>query len=186
MKKILYYSILASYLLVIRPADACVGRILNIGAPDSVNDHLLAEMVSLLINERTGTTVKIVVYKDSKELYNAVKQGRISLFIENTDRAMEVLGRPKERDAKTAHELIKSEYRKNLSLVWLEPFGGSPLYSPVLTVETLANYPALPKLLNKLAAVLTNEACARLFESAKSTDKPKKIAKDFLKAKKLI
>ncbi|KAF0217377.1 MAG: hypothetical protein FD174_3343 [Geobacteraceae bacterium] len=186
MKRIHYLLIVAAFLVFVPMSDACVGRILYIGIPSSPNEQLLAEMVSILINERTGSNVKILFYKDSKELYNAVKQGQIGMLIENTDRAMEVLGKPKETNMKTAYELIKSEYRKNLNLVWLEPFGGAQHYAPVLTVETLTNYPALPKLISKLTAALNNETYAKLFKSVKSDEKPKKVAKDYLKAKKLI
>jgi len=56
----------------------------------------------------------------------------------------------------------------------------------VLTVDTLSNYPALPKLLNKLSGVLTNDTYTKLLKSVDSSDKTRKVAKDFLKGKKLI
>lgn len=186
MKKFICFLVVAMFLAFVPMSDACVGRILYIGIPNSANEQLLAEMVSVLINERTGSNVKILLYKDSKELYNAVKQGQIGMLIENTDRAMEILGKSKETNSRTAYEIVKSEYRKNLNLVWLEPFGGVQHYAPVLTVETLSNYPALPKLINKLSSALNNETYAKLFKSMKSDEKPRKVAKDFLKAKKLI
>lgn len=186
MKKIVCFLIVTAFLSLSPMSDACVGRILYIGIPHAANEQLLAEMVSVLINERTGSNVQILFYKDSKELYNAVKQGQIGMLIENADHALEVLGKPKETNAKTAYGIIKNEYRKNLNLVWLEPFGGTQHYAPVLTVETLANYPALPKLINKLSGALNNESYAKLFKSVKSDEKPRKVAKDFLKAKKLI
>lgn len=53
-------------------------------------------------------------------------------------------------------------------------------------METLNNYPALPKLLAKLSGVLTNDACARLLKSADAGDTSRKAVRDFLKSKKLI
>jgi glycine betaine/choline ABC-type transport system substrate-binding protein len=81
---------------------------------------------------------------------------------------------------------IKSEYRKSFNLTWLNPYGAAPQYAPVLTADTLANYPALPKLLNKLTGVLTSDTYTKLLKSIESDDKTKKVAKDFLKGKKLI
>ncbi len=186
MKKILFLCIAAAFSAFIPQSDACVGRIIHIGIPGSADERLLAEMMSLLINERTGSTVKVVPYKDSKELYAAVKKGDVNILIENTDRALDVLSRPKEPDIKAAYETVKQEYRKNMNLVWLELLGGTGHYAPVLTVETLTNFPALPKLLNKLAGALNNGGYAKLISAAKTEAQAKKAAKDFLKSKKLI
>jgi glycine betaine/choline ABC-type transport system substrate-binding protein len=163
---------------------ACVGKTIHLGI-SSANEKLMAEMASLMITERTGSSVKIDVYKDSKALYEAVKQGKVNIIMENTDRAMDVLGKPKSGGTASV-DLIKSEYRKTYNLTWLTAFGTAPQYAPVLTSDTLANYPALPKLLNKLSGVLTNDTYSKLLKSVESDDKAKKVAKDFLKGKKLI
>lgn len=172
-------------------ATACVGKTLYIGVSSSAHEQLLAEMVSVLVTERTGTTVKILTYKDSREIYNAVKHGQVGLMIENTDHALALMGKPKENNTKAAYELVKKEYRKNLNLVWLEPFGSMPgasksSYAPVITVEVLGNLPALPKLINKLTGILSDGSYARLVKSMKDDNKPKRVARDFLKARKLI
>lgn len=173
-------------------AGACVGKILYIGTSSTPNDQLLAEMVSILVTERTGTTVKIVTYKTSAEIYAAVKQGQVGLMIENTDQALALLNKPKESSAKAALDLVKKEYRKNYNLVWLEPFGTLPgsnasqSYAPVIAVDVLGNLPALPKLINKLSGVLQDGNYAKLLKAVKADEKPKKVARDFLKAKKYI
>lgn len=186
MKKLLGCIVAVSVLVMAQLSGACVGRTLHIGVPDSPHERLLAEMMSLVISERTGTAVKVQVYRDSRELYGAVKKGNVNLLVENPERALEVLGKPREAGGTSAREMIKSAYRATLNLAWLEPFGGTPQYSPVLTVETLSNYPALPKLLAKLAGVLTNDTYARLLKASDSSDKTRKAARDFLKSKKLI
>ena len=96
------------------------------------------------------------------------------------------MGKQKGAGSTSSYDFVKGEYRKNLNLVWLEPFGGARQYAPVLTTETLANYPALPKLLNKLAGALANDTCTKLLKSVDSDDKARKVARDFLKGKKLI
>lgn len=185
MKKLICCIVAVSVLAGAHLAGACVGRTLHIGVPNTPQERLLAEMMSLLITERTGTAVKVQVYRDSRELYGAVKKGDVNLLVETPERALEVLGKPKAGDG-AAREAIKSGYRSTLNLAWLEPFGGTPSYAPVLTVETLNNYPALPKLLAKLSGVLTNDACARLLKSADAGDTSRKAVRDFLKSKKLI
>lgn len=182
MKKIILLCVVASILAITSLSNACVGRTVHLGISNATNERLLAELVSLLIVERTGSTVQIDVYKDSTELYKAIKQGNVNLFFENPLHAAEVVGKSKD----STYDQIKIEYRTKLNLTWLDLFGGSMKYGPVLTAETLTTYPALPKLLNKLSRVLENETYPKLLKSVESVDKTKKVAKDFLKGKKLI
>jgi glycine betaine/choline ABC-type transport system substrate-binding protein len=185
MKKRFSLLVVVLLLSMVQISSACVGRTLHIGVPNSTNDKLLAEIVSLLISERTGSAVAIQVYKESKDIYSAAKKGDVNIILENTSRAMEIIGKPKESYSKAMLETIKSGYKKNFNMIWLEPFSAQN-YAPVLTSDTLANYPALPKLLNKLAGVLNSENYARLVKSSGPDDRLKKIARDFLKSKKLI
>ena len=185
MKKISILVLVVTILLNANVCLACVGKTIHLGI-SSANEKLMAEMASLMITERTGSSVKIEVYKDSKALYEAVKQGKVNIIMENTERAQEILGKAKGTAPALGIDIIKSEYRKNMNLTWLNSFGVTPQYAPVLTGDTLSNYPALPKLLNKLAGVLSNEVYSKLLKSIESEDKTKKIAKDFLKGKKLI
>ena len=182
MKKIIFLSIVVSIMVVVSLSNACVGRTVHLGISNSANERLLAELASLLIVERTGSTVQIDVYKDSTELYKAVKLGNVNLFFESPAHASEVVGKAKD----STYDQIKNDYRTKLNLTWLELFGGSMKYGPVLTAETLATYPALPKLLSKLSKALVNETYPKLLKTVESADKTKKVAKEFLKARKLI
>lgn len=182
MKKIILLLIFTSILAAVNFSSACVGRTVHLGISNAANERLLAELASLLIIERTGSTVQIDVYKDSAELYKAVKQGNVNVFFESPGHAADVVGKPKD----STYDQIKSEYRTKLNLTWLNLFGGSAKYAPVLTAETLATYPALPKLLNKLSGALVNDTYSKLLKTVETPDKTKKTAKDFLKGKKLI
>ncbi len=186
MKRVLVTVVLGVMLLCGQDVNACVGKILYIGISNVATEQILAEMVATLVTERTGTTVKILPFKDAKELYAAVKKGEVGLIIENHDRAFDVLGKPRDNNPTTAHETLKREYQKNLNMVWLQTFGRDLPYAPVVSLDTLNSLPALPKLLNKLSGILTDEAYGKLLKSTKSDDKPKKVARDFLKAKRLI
>jgi len=182
-------NLLALVLLVLiamsNPVSACVGKTLFVGISGAPQEMLFAEIISQLITERTGTTVKIQQFKDSTELYNALKKGEVGMLVEGTDRALQIINR-KESNSRLAYDLVKKEYRKSLNLVWLDPFGTSQLLAPVISVDTIGHLPALPKLLNKLAVVLNEDSYNKLLKSFKSDEKPRRIARDFLKAKKLI
>lgn len=188
MARIFWALLLALVALYVSPVNACVGKTLHIGVLDTPNEQLLAELTAQLITARTGTTVKIETFKGQKELYASVKQGQIGMVIESIDRAMEMLGKPKE-SGKSALETAKAEYRKSLNMIWLEPFGSgqgsAQLYAPVIANEILGSLPALPKLLKKLSGITADAGYAKMLKS-KRDDRSQKIARDFLKSRKLI
>lgn len=194
MKKIIFTVTFLFLLASHHQVDACVGRTLFIGVLNAPPEQMLSEMLSVLINERTGTTVNIKYYDSPKELYDAVKKNEVGILIENTDRAMEIVGKQNKESGKDAYSALKEEYRNRLSLVWLEPFGFLSVdkgktqyyYGPVITEDVLVNFPALPRLINKLSGVINDKAFSKMIRSIESGEKPQKIAREFLKAKKLI
>lgn len=192
MKRLVVLVIFTLLAVMATQARACVGKVLYIGVTNSPNDQLLAEMISVLVTERTGTSVKILTFKTGAEIYNAVRHGQVGLIIENTDHGLELVKRPREANAKTAFEIVKREHRKTFNLVWLEPLGtltgngSSQLVAPVISLEILGNLPALPKLINKLTGIVNDNNYSRMVKMVKAEDKPNKLAREYLKAKKLI
>ena len=175
-------------------AEACVGKLLHIGVLNSAEGQVLSEILSTLIMERTGTTVAVEFYKSMQELYAAMQAKKVDMAIENTARAMQLLKQPAETDPKKAYEYVKTAYEKERGMIWLKPFGfshtsgsASPSYTAtILRVDILNNFPVLPRVINKLGSTIDNETYAKLIKSAESGEKPKKVARDFLKSKKLI
>ena len=175
-------------------ADACVGKLLHIGVLNSAEGQVLSEILSTLITERTGTTVAVEFYKSMQELYDAMQAKKVDMTIENTARAMQILTQPAETDPKKAYDYVKTAYEKERGMIWLKPFGfsyssgaASPSYTAtILRVDILNNFPVLPRVINKLGSTIDNETYAKLIKSAESGEKPKKVARDFLKSKKLI
>lgn len=192
MRKAIF--IVAIFLFLTPWADACVGKNLVIGVVNSPEGQVLAEMLSAIITERTGTTVTVKFYKGMQEIYGAVTSKQVDISIENTSRAMRLLNRPAVADAKKALEVVKSVYEKDKGLVWLKPFGflngngaGSPSYTAaILRAEIINNFPVLPRVVEKLGSAISDETYARLIASVESGEKPKKVARDFLKSRKLI
>ena len=72
MKKTAFILLVIVLMSVTFQSDACVGRILNIGIVKSLNENLLAELVSTLINERTGTTVNVKVFDSPESRYPSI------------------------------------------------------------------------------------------------------------------
>ena len=194
MKKSIFIVMLMALALFTTMADACVGKTLTIGVIDSLEGRVFSEMLSTLVNERTGTTVKIAFYDNLQEVYDAVREKKVDISIENTTRAMNMLNMPLEADAKKAYKAVKATYEKEKGLVWLKPFGftkvkgeDTPSYTAtILRIDVLNNFPALPRLFNKLGSKINDAAYAKLIKSVESGEKPKSVAKDFLKSKKLI
>lgn len=192
MKYKLFFLSIVFLLSVSSQPHACIGRILNIGIVDSVNENLLAELVSVLINERTGTTVNIKVFNGFDEIYDAVGKEEIGIVIENTDHAVHMLKIPESRDEKKDYDAAKKGFRDTLNLTMLKPFGlisgedGRYYYSAVITEDVLVNFPALPRVINKLRDIAHDRHFDKVIESARSGEKIKRVARDFLKKKKLI
>jgi glycine betaine/choline ABC-type transport system substrate-binding protein len=130
MSKKHFFSIFAALLLVLlftTNSISCVGRILYVGTLNTTEDKVLAQMLVLLINERTGTTVKVRYFDSNEALYNALKENdeekRADIIIENTDDALALLKKPKPGDLNETYKQVKEIYESELGLIWLNPFG---------------------------------------------------------------
>jgi glycine betaine/choline ABC-type transport system substrate-binding protein len=192
MRKFALLIFAAFFILQGIQSHACVGRILNIGIVDTLNEKLLSELVSVLINERTGTTVNVKIFNSREEIYNAVKRGEIGIVVENTDEALKLMGLSKSGDMNTDYDVSKREFRQRRNLIWLKPFGSIPdnktlkHYSAVISEDVLINFPALPRVINKLKGVTLDRGFDKVIKSVRSGKKTRRAAKDYLKKKKLI
>ena len=179
-------------------SEACVGRILYVGSLETDRARTMAEMMVLLINERTGTNVKIRYFKDRSELYAAVKseveETRVDVLLENTADAMAFLQKERLADLDQEYLEVKKVYEKELKVIWLKAFSFhnyksdeiQTVSAPLLRVDVLNNYPLLPRILNKLSGAIDDQAFSELVSKVESGDKAKNVVKDFLRAKKLI
>jgi glycine betaine/choline ABC-type transport system substrate-binding protein len=180
MKKV-FFTFLITFTFFTTPLHACVGKILSIGILNSVDENILAELVSVLINERTGTAVNIKVYGDSEEIYDAVKKDEIGIVIENTQRALKILNISGEADRAKAYDVSKEEFRNRFNLIWLKPFGTvnredgeeQYYYAPVIT-EYVLKFPALPRLISKLADIAADRNFRELINRS-GWRKPKSV-----------
>ncbi len=185
-------------LLISTTGQACVGRILYIGSLENTDDKVMAELLVTLINERTGTNVKVRYFKDLDGLYKALKahdeKDRVDIIVEDTADAMKIMNTERLPDPDQEYANAKSLYEKEMDIIWLNPFGFrksgegvSPSVSaPIIRRDVLTNFPLLPRILNKLSGAINDQTFAEMTSKARSGSKPKNVAKDFLKAKKFI
>lgn len=192
MKRVFFIFLIS--LALTTPAQACVGRILSIGAVDTPMGRVLAETLALLIVERTGTTVNTSFYPGVTELYQAVTEKKVGILVENAHRGLTVVKAGQITDRNEAYSQAKTAYQANLNLIWMDPFAfintvdwqEPTTTATVVSLDVMTDFPGLQRLINKLAAKLDDQAYAEMTSKARAGDKPAKIARDFLEAKKLI
>lgn len=183
-------------LLVAWPAamDACVGKTLFLGRLPGREQEILAELFVWLVSERTGTSIEIKPFPDSRSTHSALEKAEIDVYLEGTTVALsEILGKEVPVDGEMARQTVKEEYSKRYNFVWLEPWGleadrgtdGRAKIAPVVRRDTLKKFPALSRLVNKMASVVDNSVMERLVSDS-SDASVKEVTKSFLKEKKLI
>ncbi|WP_305043563.1 glycine betaine ABC transporter substrate-binding protein [Geoalkalibacter sp.] len=179
-----------------REAAACVGKTLTIGTTGGPQQTLLAEMVALLITERTGTTVKVETFDSFERLHQAQLKAEVDITIGYTAQGqLDVLGGEPIADAAALFEAVKARYNQDLNLVWLEPFGfdlgaqgaaGIPdQAAPVVRKDTLRKFPALARLISRLGGTINEDTLARL-EQQSQAQGARDVARIFLRENRLI
>jgi osmoprotectant transport system substrate-binding protein len=186
-------------LVLSSPAKACVGRTILIGYHDAPDQVMVANILAVFIDERTGTTVKLSRFRTREEAFEAIRLDKVSLYTDYSTILLSKFAgeRPSGDDEKNIARL-KEVLNRKYNVVWLEPFGYDRYFPEVanngerpgqagvmLCKDALSKFPALPKLLGKLRGVLDNETMASLLREASTSD-PKTVARRFLKSRKLI
>lgn len=191
MKRFLafFYSLgLAASLLAgltVSPAVACVGKTIVVGAMPTPQQQVLAQMLSILISERTGTTVKVVPVDGHLEAHEALLRADLDLYVEYTGVGqVTILKDAPIADADALYQAVKERYNQELNLVWLQPFGFADA-APVVRKDTLKKFPALARLINKLGGAI-DPATMQSLESGVKGDNAKDLARKFLKDNRYI
>jgi osmoprotectant transport system substrate-binding protein len=197
------YLVLTSLLFVVMMAclsvssvSACVGKTLVVGALDDPQQQVLAEMLSVLISERTGTTVKVVPIKGHAEAHDAMIRAELDMYVEYTGVGQVIILNDQPiADSDALYKAVKERYNQELNLVWLKPFGFSDaryapegtvaVAAPVVRKDTLKKFPALARLINKLGGAIDDSTMKEL-EVASASGNPRDVARKFLKEKRFI
>jgi len=170
------------------PAAACVGKTLIIGAEATPESRVAAQILAILVNERTGTTVKIQDFATMDALHKELSQGVVDIAVEFPGRGLGRLGKDIPTDPQLAYDTVKAAYLEQLNLVWLpslgfhDPAGSVGAAAPVAQKATLKKFPALPRLIAKTNDLLPDATLAELVRAGD----PAHTAREFLREKKLI
>jgi len=192
--------LLALSLLLFGPGlqsgHACVGKTLVIGATENPQQQVLAQLLAVLISERTGTSIKVVNFAGNREMHQALLKADLDMYVEYTGVGqVQILKQPAIADPAKLFKAVKQTYNEELNLIWLKPFGFSDERlappgtvaeaAPVVRKDTLKKFPALARLINKLGGRVDDQTIAGLEKDASGAP-PKQVARRFLKQKRLI
>ncbi len=181
------------------PAQACVGRTIIVGYYDAPDQAMVANLLAIFIDERTGTTVKLSRFRTREEAFEAFRLDKVSLYTDYSSILLsKIAGERPSVDEEKNFARLKEVLNRKYNVVWLEPFGYDRYFPEkaktserpgqagvMLCKDALSKFPALPRLLGKLRGVLDNETMASLLREASASD-PKVVARRFLKTRKLI
>ncbi len=186
--------------LLATPLLACKGRLLVVAVGDSIDQVIMGKMLSILINERTGTTVEIVQLEDTKAAHDAVLHGLAEIYINYVGMAQAGTEGPNALDEpQKAYILARRSYMEKFGMVWLKPFGfqgplpqaassgevGRTLAAPVTTKDVIKKFPILDRLINKLAGRVDNKTLEELRKKSENQDVEITV-REFLTSHKLI
>ncbi len=203
MKGKKYFIIISGLILLhllATPLLACKGRVLNLAVGDSIDQAIMGKMLSILINERTGTTVEIVQLEDTNAAHEAVLNGLAEIYInyigmaEGGTEGVNAIDEPHKADI-----LASRSYNQKFDMIWLKPFGFQgplaqvppsekidiTLAAPITTKDVIKKFPILDRLINKLAGRVDNKTLEELREKSESQDLEITV-REFLTSNKLI
>ena len=176
---------------------ACVGRILTISVTDSPDQQVVAQILSVLITERTGTCIELVQAADVQASEKKMGKGDADIIISYLGVAKAgIEGAESATSSQETYAIVKAHYLQNSGMVWLKPFGYSgptgndsaqkeSIAAPVTTKTVLDRFPVLDRVINKLDGKIDDAILKQLAEQSATGD-PREVAKSFLKARNMI
>jgi osmoprotectant transport system substrate-binding protein len=203
MKGKKYFIIISGLILfhlLASPLLACKDRLLVVAVGDSIDQVIMGQMLSILINERTGTTVEIVQPGDIQANHEAVLQGKANIYINYVGMAgAGTEGSNALEDPQKAYILARRSYMEEFGMVWLKPFGfqgpltqaapsgkvNRTMAAPVTTKDVIKKFPILDRLINKLAGQVNNKTLEELRKKSENQDVEITV-REFLTSHKLI
>jgi glycine betaine/choline ABC-type transport system substrate-binding protein len=170
------------------PSYSCVGRIVKLSINDSKEHAIIGQVLSIYINERTGSTVELIQAEKGKPGHCAT-----DVCIHYLNDGLAGMSSPvSAADEQERYNLVKQYYIQNHNLVWLRPLGYKGANAgeassavPVAKRESLSKFPVLDRVINRLGGVLDNAAVEELMQQSTGGN-PESVAKDWLKQRNLI
>lgn len=175
--------------LAANSGQSCVGRVLNLTIDGSPEQKAVAQLMATYINERTGTTVKLVEKPQSADGTCAT-----DVCIQYLKPALASMGGEQPQDEKEAYAKGKEFYMEQKSIVWLKPFAfkgpvaqqaDASIAVPISPREALGKFPVLDRVINKLSGMVSDSLVQEMIQKSQGAD-PAAAAKELLKSQKLI
>jgi glycine betaine/choline ABC-type transport system substrate-binding protein len=178
---------------------ACVGRTIYIGYYEGEPEQkIMSTLLTIFVDERTGTSVKTVELKDRKQGFDFLKRNKVSILVEYPGKILEhcAVGENSSVDA-AEFDSRRLGIGAQLKAVFVTVPGfdnraagsreGRYLGKAyiILSKKALSVFPAMPRLLKKLAGKVDNSAMS-LFLNNIDDGPPEKGTRRFLKKNKLI
>ena len=203
MKGKKYFIIISGLILLhllATPLLACKDRLLVLAVGDSIDQVIMGKMLSILINERTGTTVEIMQLGDIQASHEAVLQEKANIYITYVGMAQAGTEGPNALDEpQKAYILASRSYNREFGMIWLKPFGfqgpmaqaassgevDRSLAAPITTKDVIKKFPILDRLINKLAGQVDNKTLEELRKKSENQDVEITV-REFLTSHKLI
>ncbi len=115
-------------------------EIIRVGGKNFSEQFIMAEMLSILIEENTDLKTELKTNLASNVILNAIKSDQIDLYLEYTGTGLISLGMEPITDPDEVYEIVKEEFDKQFNIKWMKPYGFNNTYAMVVTKETAEKY----------------------------------------------
>lgn len=132
--------LLISVLLLTACSTKKEDDVIRIGGKNFSEQFIMAEMLSILIEENTELKTSIQTNLAGNVIFDAIKSKQIDLYLEYTGTGLINIGRDAMSDPKEVYDTVKKEFEEQLNIKWLEPYGFNNTYAMLVTKETAEKY----------------------------------------------
>ncbi|HHX24578.1 MAG: glycine betaine ABC transporter substrate-binding protein [Tepidanaerobacteraceae bacterium] len=113
---------------------------IRVGGKNFSEQFIMAEMLSILIEENTDLKTSLQTNLASNVILNAIKSDQIDLYLEYTGTGLTSLGIEPMSDPDEVYETVKKEFDEQFNIKWMKPYGFNNTYAMVVTQETAEKY----------------------------------------------
>ncbi|NLZ52737.1 MAG: glycine/betaine ABC transporter substrate-binding protein [Thermoanaerobacteraceae bacterium] len=113
---------------------------IRIGGKNFSEQFIMAEMLSILIEENTDLKTSVQTNLAANVIFNAIKSNQIDLYLEYTGTGLINLGMEPMSDPDQVYEIVKKEFDEQFNIKWMKPYGFNNTYAMVVTQETAKKY----------------------------------------------
>lgn len=140
-------TVTAGVLVVIFALTSILGKttskkVIRVGSKDFTEQHILAHMISDLIEDRTDISVDRKINLGGTQVcFSALKSGDIDVYIDYSGTAYgDTLNYPPNSDMEEVYETVKSDFKEQFNIEVLKQMGFNNTYVLAVTEETANKY----------------------------------------------